>query len=487
MFLSHQKKSKKKWPIAVICLVILVVIVGFLGTKYIQKFSPSVYIAERIIEKYVEPKNSEIFKLVPQILGFNSPKTYLILLLNNTELRPAGGFIGSYAVVRVENGKINVLVIEGTETLDKKTPTDFKIEPPKPITDYLGVDRWYFRDSNWDPDFSESVKTAMYLYKGEGGQYADNIDAVIAITPTVVERILELTGPITVQGITFTYSNVTEKLEHEVEYGYYDKGISFQDRKQLLKPFMIELLHKVKSEMFSNYDQYLQLFSSLAREKHILIDPLNLENVRSSVEKFGWTGNMDKTDSDYIMWVDANLAALKTDHAMERDLTYSIQKQETGNYIAHAKMHYTHNGSFDWRTTRYLTYVRIFVPDEAELVSVSGAGKKSETLTPEKVDFGVLRDKKWFGVFVSIEPGDQRDVEFTYILPKKITKQIDDELYTLIVQKQAGSIDNGLTLDLNFDKTIKEAEPAEQQDFWGNNSYTLQTDLTLDRTFAIQF
>ncbi|MGH7246431.1 MAG: DUF4012 domain-containing protein, partial [Candidatus Levyibacteriota bacterium] len=42
----------------------------------------------------------------PSVFGFDKKKTYLVLLQNNMELRPGGGFIGSYAVVSVDKGKI---------------------------------------------------------------------------------------------------------------------------------------------------------------------------------------------------------------------------------------------------------------------------------------------------------------------------------------------------------------------------------------------
>src|SRR5438045_4135675 len=56
--------------------------------------------------------------LVSEALGMSSPKTYLVLLLNNTELRPGGGFIGAYAVVQFDKAVPHILKVEGSEILD---------------------------------------------------------------------------------------------------------------------------------------------------------------------------------------------------------------------------------------------------------------------------------------------------------------------------------------------------------------------------------
>jgi len=56
-----------------------------------------------------------------------------------------------------------------------------------------------------------------------------------------------------------------------------------------------------------------------------------------------------------------------------------------------------------------------------------------------------------------------------------------------LIQKQLGTTANGLTLNLLFDKNIVGAEPSEEQEEWGNTTYTVDTDLTVDRKFTIQF
>lgn len=451
----------KRTPYLLIIFLFLLAVLGWIAYANFKNFNFEKIIQTEIVKKQVGEKNQALLNLAPKLLGFDQPRTYLLLFENNTELRPAGGFIGVYAVVKMDKGQMELVALEGTETLDKKTPDSWKPVAPTPISEHLKVDRWYFRDSNWSPDFSESAKKALEFYQGECGASADQIETIIAFTPTVLEELMKITGPFNIQGIDFSADNVTEKLEYEVEYGYDDKGIVREERKQIIKPFMLALLSHLKDNLFFKFTDYFALAKKMGAEKQLLAYSLD-EDMQAEIEKRGWDGRVLNVDGDYLLWVDANLAALKTDHAIVRTLNYSLEPQSNGRYLAIAEMVYEHKGKFDWRTTRYRTYARVFVPAESELISVDGA------------DQGEELGKKWFGAFISIEPGKTGTLRFSYLLPLTISEQIKNNSYNLLVQKQLGTIASGLTLSLDSGKNI-------------NGVYKYSGDLRVDREFEIKF
>ena len=468
------------------CLLVIILVIGFI---YFAFHGGKTFISEKIIstdfvKQSVGEENKNLLKLLPQVLGFTKPLTYLLLFQNNTEMRPSGGFIGSYAVIKMDKGEMQLIKVEGTEVLDKQAPENFKIVPPKPISDFLDVDRWYFRDSNWSPDFSESAKKALELYKGENGVSANDIQAVIAITPTVLEELLKLTGPVKIGNEEYSAENFTSKLEYEVEYGYKEKGISFLDRKDIMEPLMLTILNKIKNGIFINFKQYSTVLTKLADEKQILFYAED-DNLMQVIKDKNWAGEVKQTEGDYLLWVDANMVALKTDFALKRTLHYSLEKNLSGKWLAKAEMLYDHQGKYDWRTSRYRTYARVFVPTGSELVAVDGAVKWDNTdKTTSTVDQGEELGKKWFGTFVAIEPGKTGVLSFYYLLPDNISKKIDSGTYKLLVQKQAGTIDHGLTLDLNFGTNIGTAEPAGVVE---KSRYAYDGDLRVDRFFEIGF
>ena len=214
---------------------------------------------------------------------------------------------------------------------------------------------------------------------------------------------------------------------------------------------------------------------------------LTRENYKKEIQKRGWDGRIVNVDGDYLLWVDANLAALKTDHALKRSLYYEFSKQSDGRFLALAQMTYNHQGKFDWRTTRYRTYARVFVPAGSELVLVEQVNAMGQNTKIIKFDQGGEAGKKWFGAFVSIEPGETLQLNFHYLLPEYVSRQIQDGTYTLFVQKQLGTIAHGLTLDLDFGKNIVSAKPVELESDWGDEVYRHEGDLRVDRKFEIGF
>ncbi len=482
MFLLSKKNEKRRHPCLQVFLIgaaiFSLVIIGAVTFVYHSLRQP---IAPAPSTTSTAPT---LLDILPGVLGFDTPKTYLLLFENNTELRPGGGFIGSYAVVRMDHGKPDIVKIEGTETLDHTAQKDLMPKPPQSMLDYLGIDRWEFRDSNWSPDFATSAKQALAFYRLEKGVDADQIVGVIAVTPTVIEQLLARVGTITIQGVPFTADTVTEKLEYEVEYNYLNKGITTAQRKQILAPFMQELVARVAPDFILHSSDYEAMLATLAGEKQILIysiDPA-LQAVAAANH---WTGEIATSTDDYLLWVDANLGALKTDRVIDRHLDYAIARQSDGSMIATATMTYRHGGTVDWRTTRYRSYTRVFVPQGAELLSITGAGGLDAKKKVNEFDHGVEGGKTWFGAFVSVDPGTTKTLQFRYRLPADVAQSIARGAYTLLVQKEAGTLSPQLTLNLGFGTTVTGADPAESQDKWGDNQYQIATDLSVDREFHV--
>ncbi|PIR03650.1 MAG: hypothetical protein COV59_05700 [Candidatus Magasanikbacteria bacterium CG11_big_fil_rev_8_21_14_0_20_39_34] len=488
MFL--RKRKKNIFWILMLCMVLaLIGGIYFLFYRISHFFEPNnlfqnSFVQQKIVS-YVGGDKKDFVGILPEILGFSEPKYYLVLFENNTELRPGGGFIGSYAVLKVDGGKLDIIKVEGTEVLDNAAPSTWRPEPPSFLQAPLGIDRWYFRDSNWSPDFPTDAENAKMLFQGENGEMGDKINGVIAFTPTVLERLLGILGPVTIENIEFTKENVVERLEREVEYDYKEKGIKFQNRKDILKPFMEALIAKGQESFWGHVSEYISLMEELFDQKHIMAY-FEDDAVQKVLLAHNYAGAVKVPKGDMLLYVDANLSALKTDYALERKIEYSIEPDENG-YVAKVTMHYDHNGKFDWRTTRYRTFARIFVPKRSTLLSVEGqlpwdnVRKLGETFSGEELGL------TWFGAYTSVEPGQEGMLTFHYRVSDAVAKMIQAGAYTLSVPKQLGTLSHGLTLDLNFGKNIVSASPGEAQENWGDDTYTIHSDLLVDREFNVFF
>ena len=142
---------------------------------------------------------------------------------------------------------------------------------------------------------------------------------------------MKIIGTVKADGLTFDSANVTSKLEYEVEYGYKDRGIAVANRKEVVGVFMKELFKKMGITAILNWQEYLDTAVRLSNEKQILIYSKDVQ-LQNQIEQLGWSAKVASTDDDYLLWVDANLGALKTDHALDRNLRYSIEPQADGVY-----------------------------------------------------------------------------------------------------------------------------------------------------------
>ncbi len=431
-------------------------------------------------------QSQDLYEIIRDGLGFEEQKHILILFLNNTELRPGGGFIGSYAAVSTQNGAPHLLKVEGTEIIDNYAASYLKTVPPTAIKTYLGVEKWYFRDSNWSPDFAESAKKALELYVAEKGVAAKEIDYVVGITPSVVREILKITGPMKVNGMEFNADNFLDKLQWEVEYGYANKGVSFDERKKTLQDLTKTVFINFGRDFLKYNAEFIDLAKEMLAEKQIIIYSAD-QKMQQKIVAGGWAGEMKNSNNDFVLWADANLGALKTDLVVDREMVYTIVPTSSGKYLAKVSMKYTHQGGFDWRTTRYRTYARIFVPEGSEFVKAVGAMRFEKSKEPPRIDWGVENNKQWFGTFIAVEPGKTGELSFEYYLSPQVTEMIEKNEYELLIQKQIGTEGHKLTLNLDFGKKIKTASPSEDPKNFGDDKYTFVSDLRLDRVFKVGF
>src|SRR3989344_1433255 len=168
----------------------------------------------------------QISNLLPYFTGTTGTKSYLLLMQNNTELRPGGGFIGNVGLIDFENGHLKNISVEDVYNIDGQLKE--KIEPPVQLKDKLGVQQFYLRDSNWSPDFSQNAQLARDFFKKETGK---TVDGVISLDLNLMEGILSATGPIKLPdyGETITADNLFDRGEYYSEIGFFPGSTQKKD------------------------------------------------------------------------------------------------------------------------------------------------------------------------------------------------------------------------------------------------------------------
>lgn len=325
-------------------------------------------------------QDTSFLSKIPAMVGYPEPKTYLFLMLNNTELRPGGGFVGAYGVIKVSDGGIDSFFTDDVYGLDGPSEAWMKEVPPAPLGRYLNK-IWYMRDANWSPDFVVSAAEIERLYHLERGPI-EKFDGVIGVTPDFIGDLLSVTGPIDIDGHRFDSENITEELEYQVEKGFAKDGVPYFQRKDIIGKLGDELVRRLLQTPVSKLPDIATVAGEAVNEKHLMLsfaDP----DLMTYADARGLTGRVPVVSDDSLLIVDSNMAALKTDAVMERAITYSFRPDGDG-YLARAAITYHNTGRFDWKTTRYRTYTRFYVPLGSTLVKGEGMMLNDKLYDPKR-------------------------------------------------------------------------------------------------------
>lgn len=363
----------------------------------------------------------------------NVIRTYLVLLQNSTELRPGGGFLGQYAIVKIKNGQVENLFIEDANLLDQRINAD--VQPPYPFQRMMQIKRWKFRDSNFSPDFPTNVEKAKYFYRLGGGR--ESFDGAVAVNSQVLNDVLKITGPITVPGFPGEYNsdNAIAKLESQVEKDFEAQGINVQDRKLILKKMAPIIVQRLMT--LGNISKIASFAHEEMSNKNVMLYFEN-KDMQKFVEDVHWDGRVSQDwGGDYLMVVDANMGALKSDEYIKRDITYDVDLTQP-KPIANVTVHYTHTATQgNWHVSDYHSYLRLYVP------------KGSTFLERQMVSMPVTNEdfnKTTMGFISHTLIGRDLNAHIKYELPESLKND-----YRLLIQKQSGVGDVPIKIHIKTD------------------------------------
>lgn len=362
----------------------------------------------------------------------NQTRSFFILLQNNFELRPGGGFLGQYAIIKIKNGEVVSQFVEDANLLDQRIKNaGIKVTPPWPLTRYMQIKRWMLRDSNFSPDFPTNAQKAEYFYRLGGGR--EKFDGVIAVNSTVFDHVLGLTGPITIPGYPGTYSSEggALKLEETVEKAYLGEDVpaeAKEARKNIMKKLASEIIRRLAT--IENIPKLATLVQEELRDKNIMIF-FHDATLQSLVESVHWNGSVAKDwKNDFLMVVDANMGSLKSDYFIKRSLEYSVDF--TIGTRPKATLTYTYKHTAlrgDWRTSDYHSYTRVYTPKGSKFIE----GSRQKTGGVGSQDDATF-DKTIFGYKVDALIGQSTVTSISYELPETV----QENNYRLLIQKQSG-------------------------------------------------
>jgi hypothetical protein len=331
---------------------------------------------------------------------------YLVLLLNSEEIRPSGGFPGTYAIVTVNQGRLvayefhNILELDAAYLARRTTP----LPPPGPLAEYLKVQEWLPRDSGWSADFPEAARTLLTMYAVAGGE---PVDGVAAITDDAVRDLVRTLGPLTVtiegEQVTVDADNIIDVIES------YRAGPG-ERHKAAVGIIGTTLLDRIRAGGFDVQKLVLNSIRASADRREIQLyaaDP----TLETQVTAEGWDGALVPEASVPTLGLTlANIVGNKASNQLFVTSDLRFVTTPAGATRVTWTIDVTHHGDPDGDEMYngfHRTWVAVYLPVGATLLR----SVPTQELPP------VSDDARALGYQLAVLPGTSSQLQLTFDLP----------------------------------------------------------------------
>jgi hypothetical protein len=204
---------------------------------------------------------------LPRFLGADGPRTYLFGASTPAELRGTGGFIGSIALLRIDEGRLEFGSFEASSELSNLPPDQL----PAPVEEdaarwarYGGTGVWV--NLNRTADFPSAAQAMLSHWEATDGV---PLDGMLVADPFALKVLLELAGPAEVPGygVTLDADSVVPFVTNEA----YAEFESADERKAVLGAVSAATLGRfLEGGVDAPADALVSKFASIVAGGHLL-------------------------------------------------------------------------------------------------------------------------------------------------------------------------------------------------------------------------
>ena len=421
--------------------------------------------------------------IMPELTAVNGKKSYLILFQNNLELRPTGGFIGSYGKIDFEGGKLKNIAVDDIYNLDGRLAD--VIEPPADLKSDLGINRLYLRDSNFEPDFPTAARQAEFFFRKESGE---TVQGVIAVDLAASAKLLGAVGGIDLSeyGEHIDASNLFERAITHAEVNFFPGS---QAKKNYLTALQANLFNKIFYLSKQNWPSIISAVGEGLEQKHIQVY-LDDPKLFSYLTSVNWAGVMPRAtatvegeNSDFLAIVESNNGANKVNYYLNRDYHLESSVGKEGEINHNLRITYTNNSPSEvFPAGKYKNRFKLYLPLGAKIDKATFGEMDILTKFTTFSEYG----RAGYSTLLEINPKETKTISLEYSLAKPLSYKDNRASYKLEVIKQAGTEKDPFEWKMSYPINVKPDNlPA---DAWSDTQeITIKTDMQKDRLFMLNF
>jgi hypothetical protein len=308
------------------------------------------------------------------------------------------------------------------------------VQPPGQYRQWQPEMGWTFVDSNLFPDFPSNAQAGMQLAASRLGQF----DGVIAIDYYAVQKIIELTGPLPVNGynLTLTGENfVREVVKYDVLSN--TVGVEVDVHRAILQAASGPLVDRIAKLQSGSWPVFITALNDLAASKHLQVYFRN-GDVQKSINQYGWSSAMRNLGTtDFMMEVEANFGGTKANYYVSRHYTLELTR-DRGNL--HHKLSVEIHNDMPWAYRPrefYQAYMALYSSDKTTAKNVDLSSQPSGMGGPVYPTPAPPAGTQAMGGWMLIHGGGlSRVIEFHWDTPWLPNHRGEEQIYW---QKQPGT------------------------------------------------
>lgn len=393
----------------------------------------------------------------------------LVLFENPAELRPGGGFLGSYADLTIRRGAIVNAQVHDINYADRGLET--ATVPPQPLQSLVA--NWRAADANWFFSFPDSAERVIHFMEQSKVYRSDSIsfDGAIAVSGRAIEGLLDIVGSIQVvdsagNRLEIRSDNLLSKIQDDVQLR---QKKNEGDAKTIIAQIASAIIQKNETANSDTKQGLARFIYEQARAKNIMVYMKN-RTFQDFFDSAAVSGALfkipDNFNGVYLGFAAANIGGQKSDLFIKNSQTLQVRVGSDGfayNRLMVARDYAAPSDAPWWYTADNASYFQIFTDRQATPTNSSGvwnrtvsakADYKTESFSRdplvEKVEStiqaypdlpGVIgyqyEGKNVFGFWTKLSAGQKKEYSLDYTTAL-INKPADGVSYQFVLEKQSG-------------------------------------------------
>lgn len=255
---------------------------------------------------------SKLLAVLPGMLGQSGSKSYFVAFQSPVEIRGTGGFLGTFGLLTVENGKLVSKDVSSNSLLQNFPAPVLDLGPE--YSQLYGKDPAEWVNMNLSPNFPFAGAQWAQAWKVQTGQ---QVAGVMGVDITALKYLIQATGPVTApDGKVLTADNVVEYLGNDV---YLEKENT--DRKNYQADVATELIDRVL-HLKGGTSTLIQALTSSVSGGHLQLWSADPE-AQQAIAATPLAGQTPSVTGPYAQLVLNNGGGNKLDYYLARKVEYT--------------------------------------------------------------------------------------------------------------------------------------------------------------------